>query len=135
MFWEDSFGGHHDVTKVGDKETTSLIREKLDSASTLYVFQLELNAATGSQTKAFSPGRQATNKKYADEVAKGDINNTARHIYNIAKNQKYNLWTDPDTCKTSTCNQRGWHYSLKNAINKMVPDWLADNSQGSEDQD
>ena len=49
MFWEDSLGGHHDVTKVAEKETTSHIKEKLDSASLLYVFQLELNASTGSQ--------------------------------------------------------------------------------------
>ena len=132
MFWEDTKGGQHDITKVNIAEPISMIREKMENAAEIYLFECQMSAVTKSQTKAFRPARHEKGYVYPKEVVQGDYNNTARHIYNIANNPQYNMWTDPTTCKKDDCNIEGWHYTLELAVDEIDEDWFENNNHSSD---
>ena len=46
MFWEDAHGGHHDVTKCKVPDGVSYIKDKLDNAAEIYVFEIQLTGIT-----------------------------------------------------------------------------------------
>ena len=68
------------------------------------------------QYAPFTPMYAKEKHKFTSEVAEGDHNNCARHLYNIARNPKYNLWTDPSTGNGYNANNYGWHNSLMDAV-------------------
>ena len=116
MFWEDSKKGQHDITKCEDNEKVSYIKDKLNNASEIYVFELSHYCSTMYQNAGFTDPNYGEKHTFAPEVVKGEVNNSANHIYNIVKNRNYNSWTDPSTGKGSNANIYGWHHTLENIV-------------------
>ena len=93
-----------------------MIKDKLENAVEIYVFEIQLCDTTLRQWAPFTPMWAKDTHKFTSEVAVGDHNNSARHLYNIVKNPKYNLWTDPTTGNGYNANNYGWHSSLMEAV-------------------
>ena len=69
-------------------------------------------------------------------MVKGEANNSANHIYNIVKNKRYNIWTDPSTGRGTNANIYGWHHTLEDIVQLLDPNWYKNNEiQPSEEEE